>query len=171
MPVIIARTEESLDQFLRKLYGEIKPVELKRVRDATLKANPHLPVEGNLEIGTVIVLPNVGRTVREIPRSNDTAATDGIELIIAGIKAHVPLLTRQLEQAGQEIDQSAKLLKSAAFKKAIADAQSEQAETLIKSVESALKAERDVNKETLRSFPKQVDALQENLAALLKRLG
>lgn len=170
MPVIMTRTEESLDQLLRKLYGEIRPAELKRVRDAMLKANPHLPIEGNLELGTLVVLPDVRRRVREIPRSNNTVATDGIELIIAGIKAHVPLLTRQLEQAGQEIDQSAKLLKSTAFKKAIAGAQSEQAETLVKRVESALKVERETNKKTLSRFPEEVDALQENLSKLLKSL-
>lgn len=170
MPITIVRAETNLDQLLGKVYAELKPAELKRVRDATLRTNPHLRIEGNFRPGTVIVLPELEQAVRKIPVSNDANVTDSIELILAEIKTYVPLLMRELELAREELDQSAKLLKSAAFKKAIAGAQSEEAVALEKGLESALKAEREANADTLRTFPKEADALQENLSALLTKL-
>ena len=169
MPVITVRTEKNLGQLLGKLYVGLEPAELKRVQEATLKANPHLRVEGNFKPGTLVVLPEVGTTVPTVPGSNDASAAQGVEQMLADINTHVPQLMRDLEQTRAELDLSAKLLKSAPFKRAMEGAQAET-ETLVKGFESSLKAEREASDEAMGFFSKDVDVLKDDLQALLKKL-
>ncbi len=166
MAIITVRTEKNLDQLLDKVYVGLNATEKKRVQAAVLKENPHLLETANFKPGAVIVLPDRGEAVK-LPDTRDVKAADGVEYLAAEIKEYAPVLKRELETAREELEQSAKLFKSAAFKKLLDGLDATDA-ALVKSFESALKEDLTNNKEDLGSLAKGVEELQADLSQLLK---
>lgn len=169
MAIITVRTEKNLDQLLEKVYVGLKPAEKKRVQEAVLKENPHLLDAANFKPGAVIVLPERKDGVK-IPDTRDVKAAEGVEYLAAEIKEYAPVLKRELEAVKDDLDQTAKTFKSAAFKKVLEGLGAEDA-ALVKSFEGALKEDMATNKEDLGRLAKELDELQADLVQLLKRVG
>ena len=169
MPIITIGNETTLDQLIGKRFTGLSAVETKRVREATLKANPHLCEAVDLKPGMVVVLPETRKPAAKLAASRDVASSDMIEHLVEALKRHTPQLMSALEEARPDLDQSAKLFKSAAFKKALDGAPKEIA-SQAKELDGALKSEIEANSKTRESLPGEVDALLKGLSGLIKKL-
>lgn len=164
MPIITIGNEKNLDQLLEKRFTGLSAAELKRVREATLKSNPHLSAQAAFKPGTVVVLPDTSTPTRN--RSNATHL-DGLT---DALKLYVPQLTRALEEQRAELEQSAKLLKSAAFRKAL-DGASNEAISLAQTLESELKREIETHGEASAIAPQEIEIILKDLSGLAKKLA
>ena len=93
-----------------------------------------------------------------------------MEGLAEALKAYGPQLTSALEEARADLDQSAKLLKSATFKKSL-DGAAKEAASLAKDLDSALKREIESNGEARASLPGEIDVLLKDLGGLVKKLA
>ncbi len=164
MPIIAIGKEKNLDQLIEKRFPDLSPAELTRVREATLKANPHLSEQAAFKPGTVVVLPEAAKST-----GNRSSATQ-LEGLMEAVKIFVPQLTRGLEEQRVELDQAAKLLKSAAFRKAL-DGASNEASNLAQMLEPELKREIATNGEASASLPQDIEVLMKDLSGLAKKLA
>lgn len=169
MAITTVRNEKNLGELLGKLYPGVATAELKRIQVATLKANPHLRETGRLKPGAVVVLPELGDTTPTLPRSNDGRAADGVAALLAEIATQVPVFLDNLERSRGDLDLSAKLLKSAPFKRALEGAPDAAVE-LAKSLEASLKTERETVDEAVDLFRKDIDTMKVDLKSLLDKL-
>lgn len=170
MSIITIRNEKNIDQLIAKRFTGLSATEVMRMRAATLKANPHLREGGELKPGTVVVLPQAMKPPVKPAASRDVTQSDAAEGLAEALKTYAPQLTGALEKAREELDQSAKLLKSAAFKKA-PGAESKEAASLAKALEGALKREIEANGDARASLSKEIDVLLKDLSELTKKLA
>ena len=170
MPIITIGNEKNIDQLIDKRFIGLSVAETKIVREATLKANPHLRQAVDFKPGTVVVLPDTKKPTVKPAASRDATQSDAVEGLAEALKTYTPQLTGALEQARADLDQSAKLLKSAAFKKAL-DGVSKEAASLANVLENALKREIESNGEARASLPGEIDVLLKDLGGLVKKLA
>ena len=168
MPIITIGNEKNIDQLIDKRFTGLSVAETKIVRDATLKANPHLREGVDLKPGTVVVLPETKKPAVKPAASRDATQSDAVEDLAEALKTYASQLTGALEQARADLDQSAKLLNSAAFKKAL-DGVSKEAANLAKELDGALKREIASNGEARASLPKEINVLLKDLGGLVKK--
>lgn len=170
MSIIIIGNEKNIDQLIAKRFAGLSATEVKHVRAATLKTNPHLREGGELKPGTVVVLPQATKSPVKPTASRDVTQSDAAEGLAEALKTYAPQLKGALEKAREELDQSAKLLKSAAFKKA-PGAESKETASLAKVLEGALKREIEANGDARESLSKEIDVLLKDLSDLTKKLA
>ncbi|MGK2914183.1 MAG: hypothetical protein ACSLE5_06975 [Porticoccaceae bacterium] len=170
MAITTVRNEKNLGELLGKRYPRLTPAELTRVLEATLKANPHLDGAGRLKPGAVVVLPELDDATPTTPRSNDGGAADGVAALLAEIATQVPMFLDNLERSRGDLDLSAKLLKSASFKRTLEGAP-EAAVELAKGLEASLKTEREAVDEAVDLFRKDIDTIKVDLKSLLDKLA
>ena len=163
MPIIAIGKEKNLDQLIEKRFTGLSAAELKRVREATLKANPHLSEQAAFKPGTVVVLPDTSTHTRN--RSNATH----LEGLTEALTLYVPQLARALEEQRAELEQSAKLLKSAPLRKAL-DGASNEATSLAQTLESELKRDIETHDEASASLPQEIEVILNDLSGLAKKL-
>ena len=170
MSIITIGNEKNIDQLIAKRFTGLSATEMKRVRAATLKANPHLREGGELKPGTVVVLPQATKPAVKPAASRDMTQSDAVEGLAEALKTYAPQLTGALEKAREELDQSVRTLKSAAFKKA-SGGESEETVGLAKILEGSLKREIEANDDAKASLSKGIDVLLKDLSDLTKKLA
>ena len=170
MSITTIGNEKNIDQLIAKRFPGLSATEMKRLRAATLKANPHLREGDELKPGTVVVLPQATKPAVKPAASRDVTQSDAVEGLAEALKTYAPQLTDALEKAREELEQSAKLLKSAAFKKA-PGGESKETASLAKALEGALKREIEANDDARASLPKGIDVLLKDLSYLTKKLA
>ena len=170
MPIITIGNETNLDQLIEKRFTGLSAAETKRVRKDTLKANPHLREEGDLKPGAIIVLPETKKPPAKLAASREAGAPDMVAGLAEALKTYAQQLTKALEEARSDLDQSAKLLKSTAFKKAL-DGTPKEIASQAKELDGALKSEIETNSKTRESLPGEVGTLLKGLSGLIKKLA
>lgn len=169
MSIITIGNEKNLDQLIEKRFAGLSAAETKRVREATLRANPHLREAVDLKPGMVVVLPETRKPAAKLAASHDTAPSDTVDHLTEELKRYTPQLMSALEEARSDLDQSAKLVKSAAFKRAL-DGASKEIASQAKELEGVLKSEIEANSKTRESLLGEVDTLLKGLSGLIKKL-
>ena len=170
MFIITIGNEKNLDQLIEKRFTGLSAAETKRVREATLKANPHLREAVDLKSGMVVVLPETRKPAAKLAASHNTAPSETVDHLVEALKRYTPQLMSALEEAQSDLDQSAKLMKSAAFKKAL-DGASKEIASQAKELDVALKSEIEANSKTRESLPGEVETLRKGLSGLIKKLA
>lgn len=171
MPFVVVRNEKNLDQLLGKAYAGLKPAELKQVQQRVLSQNAHLMAGGALTPGTMVLLPEVAGNSPSAAASNDAAPAQSVEQLRVALEAFTPSLLEKLKSRRDEITESAKTFKSAAFRKAVDGVKGEEAAAILKDFEASLDADRKAAEESMKTFPSDIEAVQKDLAVLLRTLG
>lgn len=167
MHIVTVGKEKNLDQLIEKRFPNLSPAELTRVRETTLKANVHLTANATLKPGMVIILPDA---TTSSSNKNNAKQTNAMEDLTDALALYLPQLTNALEAQRTELDQSAKLFKSAAFKKAL-DSASNETKLLAEQLEAQLKRDTETNNEETKNLPKEIDVVLKELSGLLKKLN
>jgi phage tail protein X len=166
MPILTVRKEKELDQLIAGAYGKLSAAQLKAVRAATLAANPQLGEDGVLKPGMVIVVPPPKASARA--RANAVAAVGVVKSVRAALTGYQVQLAQAIDADMADLDQTAKTLKSAAFRKASETVP--PATEWAKEVEAAVKADQ-AEAVDRRTLLKQIDALVSRLDVLAEKLA
>ena len=170
MPIITIDNEKNIDQLIEKRFIGLSATEVKRLRAAMLKANPHLREGDELKPGTVVAFPQATQPPVKLTASGELAQSDAVEMLSEALRTYAPQLTGALEKARDELDQSVRTLKSTAFKKA-SGGESEETVGLAKALEGSLKREIKANGDVKASLSNEIDVLLKDLSYLAKKLA
>lgn len=166
MPIATFRGEKTVAEIADKLYVRLTPKQREKAEAAILKANPQLSDIRKLPEGTILRVPDLPELRVKVSRSLENPDGQIAKTLADILTTYSKELTGHIKNDQEATKSQITMLKSAKFKKEIADASSLQA-----LAEQAMKA-LDARAKSLGERQKLVDAaVKQALADLDERWG
>ena len=142
MAIATYRGERNVGELTDKLYTKLTPTQRSKAETALVKANPQLEDIGTLPEGAILRLPDLPELRAKTTRNLENPDDQIVKQITRSLEDFSEELVGQLSSEQDAIKQQDKLLKSAKFKKDIADTQGLQdlADAAKKALDSRDKA-------------------------------
>ena len=164
MRITTFRGENNLGELVYKLYPDLKSAKRKKAEEAFLRANPQLRSLGDLELGALLVVPEVA-DVR--PTTEADTEQPGARIAKA-VATALGGYREQLIEAAKENAEQAREARKALEECEIAAALGTEAARSIKEAATA----REKESEVLQAFAdEELGTAQTDLAALIDRLS
>ena len=175
MPITLIQNQTTLEEIIAQRFAKLSPADFKRVQEAALKANPQLKGVEPVRPGQVVIipdLPGIDPLPRPDPRpsaAREFAPSDAVRAVSDALAQEAPLLQSALDSARADVEATVKLTESDQFKRLIG--QNPAAVEIAKTLEFSLKDELSNLDDAQKNLPAGIGVLQQDLQALMKRLG
>ena len=175
MPITLIQNQTTLEAIIAQRFAKLAPADFKRVQEATLKVNPQLKGVEPIRPGQVVIIPDIpGLNPHPDPASRPLAASefapsDAVRAVPDALAQEAPLIQSALDSARAEVEATVTLSESDGFKRLIG--QNPAAVEIAKTLDFSLKDELSNLEEAQKNLPAGIGVLQQDLEALMKRLG
>lgn len=126
MPIATFRGEKSVGEIADKLFVRLTPRQREKAEAAILKANPQLAEIDRVREGAVLRVPDIPELRPKTNRSLDNPDAQITNAIGDALRDYDKRLATRFKQGTADTKEQTALLKSAAFKRALANAPAAQ---------------------------------------------